>query len=907
MKGIGPLGIALAVITILSVSGLSAYFIGQTQFGIKPEGSYCVQDSDCASNSCRFDRTESVLLSTGDDVYVPWTCPSNSAGCTWTSECKRCTYPQRITSPSETGSMISGQTNQFCCMYQSYPYICDSCFLGTTTGFAKIQFNVTYKKCAGVVCGDGVINSGEECEPSVKLTETCPTGGTKKCKSDCKWSTCLDCNDHNPCTTDSLVLEPWGCSNININSGSVGNGYDDNNCGGYYANCLNWECDNGVCKQKPTATGSHTDCPSPKYCSNGLCATPNCNMNGVCENNLQESNNNCPNDCPCGYTNQCGNNIIEPNCGEKCDTSATVRNSTTCQDGTCNGHQDVTYQCNSCQWVITPIPPCIKDNGCCDVNCGQNTITCPADSCNSENKWCDYSTSVTCDNTCSPLSGGQHNCIQCSKDCPVSCNYVIGKCGVTCTSDGECGTTQPTCTPYCDNGKYCTFPSASPCQKTCVLGVCQPCSPSCGSVSCNLNPSQCNIACTTPGNEVPCSSASNNCGYKTCQSNGQYNDCYAKNICTSSQDCVENPTGTFTCQPKEVRITHTIQPSYSVGSNIIVIAEIPYFPIANPVYSTLYRDETQLQQVECSYTTGIKWSCSFFPVTSGGLYKVKTQVTNPNTGLTVSKEDQLIVREALVVAFTTTNYEQYLGKDIIAYLSVTPFTSQVTKSLKATLYSGLGLFPEEITVVPTYIPTGGNTWDVKIPAGQIMKAGNLKIQMTVGDISGQYEPVTKEITIRISELKPIIKIEAPSSVTLDPTTNSKIEQIIFKTYLGTDLVDVDRLEVKVTFAGQEKLFTKSDMTHLDTGKYSLSFTFTQSQNHYFKASIWIGLASNYADVNVPVGGGTACACDIERGTCQSDCSCDIDCKPEIPWTTIAIAGAIIGGITLSGIALWRRG
>ena len=219
-------------------------------------------------------------------------------------------------------------------------------------------------------CGNGVVDSGETCDPPA----SCPTS----------------CDDGNGCTIDSMTGSSATC-NVACGHAPVVSCVDNDGC--CPAGCtLNTDSDCApLCGNGVVDSGETCDPPAscPASCNDGNGCTidsmtgsaATCNVD--CSYNAITtcvSNDGC---CPAGCnanndsdcTPVCGNNVIEP--GETCDPQSSCAN--LCNDGnpctldTMNGSPAT---CNvTCPH--TPITSCVGGDGCCPPGCnGYNDSDC---------------------------------------------------------------------------------------------------------------------------------------------------------------------------------------------------------------------------------------------------------------------------------------------------------------------------------------------------------------------------------------------------------------------------------------------------------------------------------------------------------------------------------------------------
>ena len=321
----------------------------------------------------------------------------------------------------------------------------------------------------------------------------------------------VDCNDNNPCTTDSCDTAD-GCQFKTKTDGSP--------C----AEDMHWQCVSGECICVPSCAGKECGpdgcgqtcgaCPAMSDCEDGICVCPY----EICENTC------------CEFGQVCSAGLCcTPDCvGKNCGSDGC---SGTC--GTCPGANDV------CQdGVCVCIPTCAgKECGSdgCAGSCGTcvGLAVCEAGQC-----VCPFE---TCGDSCCAFGdvcfGGQCCTPQCQgKECgDNACGGVCGNCP---GPQYQCQSGQCVCVPSCV-GKECgsdgCFGSCGSCGylEVCSNGVCTCEYESCGSACCGAGEVCYAASCCAP-----------NCAGKECGSDGCGGSCGS---CPGAQYSCQN--GSCICIP----------------------------------------------------------------------------------------------------------------------------------------------------------------------------------------------------------------------------------------------------------------------------------------------------------------------------------------------------------------------
>jgi hypothetical protein len=251
---------------------------------------------------------------------------------------------------------------------------------------------------SSVLCGNGAIDEGEECDGANLGGATCASegffGGTLSCSSSCQLNT-------SQCTN---------CGNNVINAGEV---CDGTALGG--ATCSGQGCAGGTLACNATCSA---------FVKTGCTGCPPCNGNGVCDG--LEDCNGCPSDCPGGETSGavCGNGVCEAGNGEDCLSCA----------ADCNGVQSGKPQ----------------GRYCCGDGSGSNPIACSDSRCTAGGKSC----------TTVPVSPGSfccgddvcengESCATCSLDCELGFEICGNGVDDDCSGAADCADSACSGEPSC--------------------------------------------------------------------------------------------------------------------------------------------------------------------------------------------------------------------------------------------------------------------------------------------------------------------------------------------------------------------------------------------------------------------------------------------------------------------------
>jgi len=299
-------------------------------------------------------------------------------------------------------------------------------------------------------CDDGNACTGDEicsaqgvCLPGELVT--CDPGdvcnvGTGVCGPSDPCSGPADCNDSNPCTTDTCNGEQRCVNTIVAGSGVAG-------------------CDDGnACNGVETCTAGVCVLMTPPVCDDGdPCTTESCDPAEGCVDptpipNCCEAPADCADDGNACTANTC----VDRQCGSQ-DVPQCCLGDAECDDGNaCTpGGSCVDNQCTS-----TPPPDCEDDGDLCTDDFCDPVAGCvhaEIPGCCSSNAECDDGTACTTD-TCDPVfhvcSNVQEDdlCVACDETDVFSCSPMGACAAVECVA-GACAPRQA---PDCDDGDDCT-------------------------------------------------------------------------------------------------------------------------------------------------------------------------------------------------------------------------------------------------------------------------------------------------------------------------------------------------------------------------------------------------------------------------------------------------------------------
>ncbi|MDY0000616.1 MAG: hypothetical protein RBU30_04920 [Polyangia bacterium] len=455
------------------------------------------------------------------------------------------------------------------------------------------------------ICGNGVLETGEHCDPP----GACPSG----------------CDDNDVCTADSLLGSASDCTarcvNTVITACANGDGCCPSGCDATNDGDCNRICNNGVVEPGetcdppsscPTSCNDNNACTTDSLQGSASQCTANCVYTAIV--NCVSNDGCCPSGCNANNDNDCtptcDNGVVEP--GETCDPPGSCPMS--CDDNNACTTDSLEGDPSLCTAVcaFTDITSCADNDGCCpsgcnsgndndcSASCGNDYLdpgetcdpptTCPT-SCN-DNNVCTTDTlqgsAANCDALCvfttiTACAGGDGCCPSgCNanndSDCPVQCDNGVTEPGETCDPISTCPTS-------CNDNNSCTADALqgdpNQCTALCVFTPITDCTSGdgCCPDGCNAtNDNDCSAVC---GNEVvepgeycdPVSSCPTSCNdnnFCTTDSlQGSAANCTARCVFTQITTCGNNEG----CCPSGCNANNDPDCTPYCGNNVIESGE----------------------------------------------------------------------------------------------------------------------------------------------------------------------------------------------------------------------------------------------------------------------------------------------------------------------------------------------
>ncbi|MBI5499493.1 MAG: hypothetical protein HY907_04585 [Deltaproteobacteria bacterium] len=428
---------------------------------------------------------------------------------------------------------------------------------------------------AGPVCGNGLLESGEECDDGPANSDTEPGA----CRTDCRLFSCGDgvldpgeaCDDGNTLDGDGCEAN---CTLITCGDGVVqgledcddGNANDTDDC---LTTCVAASCGDGFVWAFHEACDldaplpCDTTCGTPGeqacvYCAwSSECTPPAESCNGGdddCDGETDETFA-CVPGAGQGCTTACGTAGAQ-SCTAACLWDSCVPPAETCNalDDDCNGETDETFAC-----VTGASRACATSCGSsgtqdCSASCAWGACTPPAEVCNGVDDDC----ASGCDN-------GFACCAGTATSCTTTCGTTgSGTCTASCAAPAAAACTPPAEGCYradddCDGDTDETFPcvrgDARPCTTTCATTGTENCDATCAwgacappAEICNARDDDCDgatehgFACI-PGAGRSCATTCGSTGTQSCSSSCAWSACAAPaETCNGRDDDCDGST-----------------------------------------------------------------------------------------------------------------------------------------------------------------------------------------------------------------------------------------------------------------------------------------------------------------------------------------------------------------------------
>lgn len=423
---------------------------------------------------------------------------------------------------------------------------------------------------SGVVCGDGLVGSGETCDSAI-------ADGVGSCPTECRAPACHTATVRGtPAACDAeCLVEPVGCAD---GDGCCSIGCDattDSDCTNICGDGViapNELCDSNC----PTTCGSPTACSSVELVGDPTRCSAQCVERAI--EICQGGDGCCPPSCDanhdadCGAS--CGNGTLEP--GESCDADCP----TSCDDGVACTRDLRAGAPETCNVVCLheEVRVCVGGDGCCPAGCtsasdSDCSATC-GDGSLDPGELCDGNCPASCNdgNACTRdmLRGAASTCnAQCTYENINVCQGGDGCCPAGCSNanDSDCSCTPATCQQLgiqcgpASNGCGGTLQCGTCSSGTCDQGICDggtatstvgaPCTRDADCTGGVLAEAFCITAaegypggyCSAPC-QLVCADFSSICAGELAPLVGNcYAGCVTAGDCRTGYDCVEVTTG----------------------------------------------------------------------------------------------------------------------------------------------------------------------------------------------------------------------------------------------------------------------------------------------------------------------------------------------------------------------------
>jgi len=311
------------------------------------------------------------------------------------------------------------------------------------------RYDCCFKNCTLPICGNGILEYGEQCDQGTNNSNTRPGA----CRNNCLLPYCGD-----------FVVDPYEtCDDGGHVSGDGCSSTCRSECGDGHLNTQTGEvCDNGTANSNSTANACRLNCVLPS-CGDGVVDNGEQCDNGTRGNGINPGQ--CRANCRLPY---CGDGIIDPN--EECDLAADNGPGSTCTS-TCKSlcGDGVVEKGEDCDQGTgnNNNPNALCRTNCQFAHCGDGIIdTVLGEQCDNGPQ-----PDIYCSSTCQQLCGNGK--IDAGEQCDFGCSnsYAPNSCRPDCTNP-KCGDGILDKGEECDNGTLNSDKVGGACRTNCLLPHC---------------------------------------------------------------------------------------------------------------------------------------------------------------------------------------------------------------------------------------------------------------------------------------------------------------------------------------------------------------------------------------------------------------------------------------------------
>ena len=323
--------------------------------------------------------------------------------------------------PSSSTRSWTNRANGSACTDNNACTINDTCSWGVCRGTAR-------------TCNDNNVCTTDTCNPAsgcvfTNNTNACSDGNTCTVGDICGGGTChpgtgtLDCNDHNPCTTDTCTPAAGCVFTSNTNACTDGN-----------ACTVGDTCGGGACHPgAQVVCGARDQCHAAGVCdpSSGFCSDPPVADGSACsDGNACTQADTCLGGVCTGLNPVVCTALDQCHVAGTCNTSTGACSNANATDGTgCNDGNGCT-QPDTCQTGVCTTGagnPCLNGGTCASASGGGYACFCPTGATGVNCETC-ANGYTECAGSCTNTQGDVANCGQCGTACAAGEVCSAGNC-----------------------------------------------------------------------------------------------------------------------------------------------------------------------------------------------------------------------------------------------------------------------------------------------------------------------------------------------------------------------------------------------------------------------------------------------------------------------------------------------